>query len=242
MPFETCRHVKEDGVYCGSPALRDRKYCYYHLMQRGRRLRRVLAQSRNEPCQLNIPPLEDLRSVRVALSEVVQALASGQLDRHSAGLMLYAIQQATSVSLRLIQLEAQMEAAQEDSREVPRDAAREEAVADDSLRLQEYPDFERNFNIQPGIDLDAETDHVMREAELQVAVLSIVPAPQPAAGCPVPAKIHYTREEAYQVLQWQIHRMKQQIREFEDERKREFRKMQPASATPPPAGPLSSSA
>jgi hypothetical protein len=44
--------------------------------------------------------LEDLRSVRVALSEIVQALASGQLDRHSVGLMLYAIQQATSVSLR----------------------------------------------------------------------------------------------------------------------------------------------
>jgi hypothetical protein len=27
--YETCRHVKEDGAYCGSPALRERKYCYY---------------------------------------------------------------------------------------------------------------------------------------------------------------------------------------------------------------------
>jgi hypothetical protein len=41
MQYETCRHVKEDGAYCGSPALRERKYCYYHLMERGRRLRRA---------------------------------------------------------------------------------------------------------------------------------------------------------------------------------------------------------
>ena len=106
MQYETCRHVKEDGTYCGSPALRDRKYCYYHLMQRGRRLRRALAQGRNEPYQLILPPLENLGSMRVALSEIVQALAAGQLDHRSAGLMLYAIQQAATVSLRLAQMEA----------------------------------------------------------------------------------------------------------------------------------------
>jgi hypothetical protein len=199
-------------------------------MQRGRRLHRALAQSRNEPCPLSIPPLEDLRSVRVALSEVVQALASGQLEQRSAGLMLYAIQQATTVSLRM----AQMEAAQKDTTE--------EAVVDDSTRLQEYPEFERNFDLPSGIDIDAETDHVMRRAEELAAVLSIAPTPQPGAGCPVPAKIHYTREESYQIFQWQIHRMKQQIREFEEERKREFAKKQPASAPPPLAEPLSSSA
>ena len=206
MPFETCCHVKADGIYCGSPSLRGRKYCYSHLMQRGRRLRRAQAQSRNEPCPLNLPPLEDLRSTRVALSEIVQALAAGQLDHRSAGLILYAIQQATTVSLRIAQMEAALETAGEK-------AAEEKAVADDSTRLQEYPEFERNFDIPSGIDLDAETDHAMRGAAEQAAVLSIAPNPQPGAGCPVPAKIHYTREEAYQVMQWQIHRMQQQIRE-----------------------------
>ena len=229
MQYETCCHVKEDGTYCGCPALRDRKYCYFHLMHRARRLRRALAQSRNEPCQLILPPLENLGSVRVALSEIVQALAAGQLDHRTAGLMLYAIQQATTVSLRLAQME-------------DLEHANEEGVTDDHSRVQEYPEFEQKFGIPPGIDLDAETDRAMREAEEQAAVLSITPTSQPGAGCPVPAKIHYTREEAYQVLQWQIHRMKQQIREYQDERKRELTKKQAASATPPLAASLSSSA
>src|SRR5271167_1930684 len=98
MQYETCRHLKEDGTYCGSPSLRDRKYCYYHLMQRGRRLRLALAQGGNEPGQLILPPLENLGSMSAALSEIVQTLAAGQLDQRSAGLMLYPIQQAATVS------------------------------------------------------------------------------------------------------------------------------------------------
>jgi hypothetical protein len=31
MQYETCRHIKEDGTYCGSPALHEQKYCYYHF-------------------------------------------------------------------------------------------------------------------------------------------------------------------------------------------------------------------
>jgi hypothetical protein len=226
MPFETCHHVKEDGVYCASPALRGRKYCYSHLMHRGRRLRRALALSRNEPCALDIPPLESLGSVRVALSEIVQGLASGQLAHRTAGMMLYAIQQATTV-LRLAQKDAALPAAQNE-------ATQQQAAVDDSARLQEYPEFERNLDIPSGIDLDAETDHVMRRAEEQAAVLSIAPNPQPGTGCPVPAKIHYTREEAYQGLQWEVHHLRKQIREYEEERKQQFKKMQPASATAPP--------
>jgi hypothetical protein len=204
-------------------------------MQRGRRLRRAQAQSRNEPCPLNLPALESLDSIRVALSEIVQALGSGQLDHRTGGRMLYAIQQATTVSLRLIQMEAQIEAAQQED-------TRDEAVADDSRRVQEYPEFERNFDIPSGIDLDAEIDHAMRGAAEQAAVLSIAPTPQPGSGCPRPAKSHYTREEDYQGMQWEIHRMRQQIREYQEEKKRELAKKQPTSATTPLAESLSSSA
>lgn len=234
MPFETCRHVKEDGVYCDSPALRGRKYCYYHLMQRGRRLRLAFAQSRNEPAQLILPPLENLGSMSVALSEIVQALAAGQLDHRSAGLMLYAIQQAATVSLRVAQMQA---AAAKDG--VPQVRARLLGAnlgsdADSSTRLQEYPDFERKFGLQPGVDLEAETDHAMRAAEEQVAVHSVAPTYEPGTGCPVPSKVHYTRDEAYQVLQWQIHRMKQEIRAYKEERKLELSKKPSASAADVP--------
>ncbi len=223
MSFETCRHVKEDGVYCDSPALRSRKYCYYHLMQRGRRLRLALAQGRNEPSQLILPPLENLDSMRVALSEIVQALAAGQIDHRSAGLMLYAIQQAATVSLRVAQMQATF-----------KKDAEGETPADDSTRLQEYPEFERKFGIEPGVDLDAETDHAMRAAEEQAAILSVAPTLQPGISHPAPFKVHYTREEAYQSLQWEIHQMKQQIRAYKEERKLELSKKQAASATAVP--------
>jgi hypothetical protein len=238
MSFETCSHVKEDGTYCASPALRSRKYCYYHLMQRGRRLRLALAQGRNEPAQLILPPLENLDSMRVALSEIVEALAAGQLDHRSAGLMLYAIQQAATVSLRVAQMQAAHKHEEDEKGETP--AAR--AEQSQSPRLQEYPEFERKFGLQPGVDLDAETDHAMRAAEEQAAILSVAPTLQPGTSHPVPFKVHYTREEAYQSLQWEIHQMKQQIRAYKEERKLELSKKQAASATPPLAESLSSSA
>jgi hypothetical protein len=248
MSFETCSHVKEDGVYCSSPALRGRKYCYYHLMQRGRRLRLALAQGRSEPAQLILPPLENLSSMSVALSEIVQALAAGQLDHRSAGLMLYAIQQAATVSLRLAQMEVALQGAQGEGAKVEAAVAKDGVPQvrarllganlgpqpDNSHRLQEYPEFERKFGLQPGVDLDAETDHAMRAAEDQAAVYAVAPTYQPGTGCPVPSKIHYTREEAYQSLQWQIHQMKQQIRAYKEERKLELSKKQATSETGPP--------
>src|ERR1035441_7984024 len=78
--YETCRHVKEDGAYCGSPALREPKYCYYHLMQRGRRLRRARALRDNVPYRLEIHCLDNLYAVRDALSDIAQALAAGPLE------------------------------------------------------------------------------------------------------------------------------------------------------------------
>ena len=91
---ESCRHVKEDGAYCGSPALRDRKYCYYHLMQRGRRLRRARALRENVPYRIEIQSLDNVYAIPAALTEIAQALAAGQLDPRTAGKLLYAIQLA----------------------------------------------------------------------------------------------------------------------------------------------------
>ena len=104
--YETCRHVKEDGAYCGSPALRERKYCYYHLMQRGRRLRRARALRDNQPYRLEIQSLDNLYAVRAALTDIAQALAAGQLDARTAGKLLYAIQQVCATNRRIEQMEA----------------------------------------------------------------------------------------------------------------------------------------
>src|SRR5215469_8021204 len=111
MQYQTCSHIKEDGTYCGSPALQSHKYCHHHLKARGRRLRRARALRDNLPYRLDLPALDDLAAVQVALSEIVQALGSGQLDHRAAGKMLYAIQQTTSVIKVRAKLEAQIEVA-----------------------------------------------------------------------------------------------------------------------------------
>ena len=122
MQYETCRHVKEDGAYCGSPALRERKYCYYHLMQRGRRLRRARALRDNLPYRLEIQSLDNLYAIRDAISDIAQALAAGQLESRTAGKLLYAIQQASTTNRRIEQMEAaQLEQRKETKDGVPLD-------------------------------------------------------------------------------------------------------------------------
>jgi hypothetical protein len=41
--FRFCQHTKEDGELCGSPAMRKKRYCYFHLevVLRRRRLARM---------------------------------------------------------------------------------------------------------------------------------------------------------------------------------------------------------
>ena len=34
-----CEHVKANGHFCGSPAMRGRNYCFFHMIDIGRRLR-----------------------------------------------------------------------------------------------------------------------------------------------------------------------------------------------------------
>ena len=94
MPYKYCQHVKENGVFCGAAALRSRKYCYFHLRWRGRRLSMAQARSQNKPWNLDLPPLEDMQAVQASIMQVVEALAAGCLDTQRAGLILYGLQQA----------------------------------------------------------------------------------------------------------------------------------------------------
>ena len=91
-----CRHTLEDGVYCQIPALSGRPYCYRHLRLRGQQMRIARALAQRQSFQLLLPPLEDLNAVQSALIHVTAALAARLLDRHHAGQLLYALQQAAS--------------------------------------------------------------------------------------------------------------------------------------------------
>jgi hypothetical protein len=223
IQYETCRHVKEDGAYCGSPALRDRKYCYYHLMQRGRRLRRARALRDNQPYRLEIQSLDNLYAVRAALTDIAQALAAGQLDARTAGKLLYAIQQVSATNRRIEQMEAA--------------AAAKESTCDNDSRVQEYPEFEKQFGLPPGADLDAETDAILRKADEQAELRQAESFPTPPPGVR-PGSVAYRvfREEAYQILRLQLRETQHQLRDYNQQKRQQFEKMKKEmmSATPAP--------
>src|SRR5438067_10173530 len=81
-----CHHIRVNGVQCGSPALKDRRLCYFHSRVRITR------------GSTNLPILEDINSVQHALMQVITALLAGKVDRQMAGLLLYGLQTASANS------------------------------------------------------------------------------------------------------------------------------------------------
>jgi hypothetical protein len=205
MPCPTCLHIKEDGTYCGSPALRAEKYCYYHLQQRGRRLRRARALRDNLPYQLDIESLDSPYAVRTAVTEIVQALASGQLDHAVAGKMLYGVQQAASMN----KLIAQAQAAQPQS-----------APSAEVSRPEECPEFAAQFNIPPGSDIDAETDAVMKSAEhaAEIRHANVLPGPPPGVR-PGSPQYQLYRDDTVQELRLRIDVLQRLLREYSEAKK-----------------------
>ncbi len=142
MSVPTCDHLKEDGVYCGSPALNGRKYCYFHLNLRGRRLKSARARRRGDNPTLNLPFPEDMHAVQVSLAEILWALAEHRIDHKSAGLMLYTLQQAST-----------------NLNQTPRWQGQREAVPSSRpLRALTFPDFETRFALPDNVDLDADPE------------------------------------------------------------------------------------
>ena len=98
-----CQHLKVNGTQCGSPALRRRRLCFFHVRCQEQTAR--IAGSQFGQARFVVPLLEDANAVQLALMQVMQLLGSGQMDHRTAGLMLYALQTA-SVNLRNTDFEA----------------------------------------------------------------------------------------------------------------------------------------
>ncbi len=86
--YTECRFIKSNGLKCQSPAMRGSQFCYFH----GRTRICVPRPRSRKPLQL--PPLQNQASIHAALDQVLQALASGNLDTGRAGNLLYALQMA----------------------------------------------------------------------------------------------------------------------------------------------------
>ncbi|MGI9101271.1 MAG: hypothetical protein ACR2IF_02390 [Terriglobales bacterium] len=91
-----CRHVRLDNKPCGQPALRATKFCRFH----------TAARLRRPGCRF--PVLEDALSLQYAIMQVLRALTNHEVDRHTAAILLYGLQIASS---NLKRLNEQVEAA-----------------------------------------------------------------------------------------------------------------------------------
>ena len=100
----TCAHIKVTGVRCGSPALRNEQYCYFHY--------RLLCSSRISHVAL----LEDEEAIQVSLMQVVNSLLCGTIDLKRGELVLRALNTAVRNARR-----ARFESRSDMVRELPKD-------------------------------------------------------------------------------------------------------------------------
>lgn len=104
-----CEHFKTNGVRCGSPALRNRSFCFFH--QRAFDLRQL---RRERPGSgLHLPLLEDANAIQIAVQDVVHAVAEDRLDPRRAGSILYGLNTASS-NLKRVEFEPRILREQED--------------------------------------------------------------------------------------------------------------------------------
>jgi hypothetical protein len=106
MQLTLCRHIKTNGTRCQSPSLTGELRCYFHsrLHQSHKRFRHNDAtRGYLIPGQhIELNTLEDRESVQVALSVVINALATGNLDTRRATALLYGLQLASNNAARLV--------------------------------------------------------------------------------------------------------------------------------------------
>src|ERR1700733_9795214 len=101
MEVPICRHIKTNGLQCHAPSLNEAPYCYFHtrLHQRhaGFRSASSTRASYFIPGQdIELTALEDRESIQIALSVVINALATGNLEPKRATTLLYGLQLASS--------------------------------------------------------------------------------------------------------------------------------------------------
>jgi len=154
-PAVLCHHPMESGLYCQSPAVGGRDFCYSHLRLRGRRARMARAVAQRVPFKLVLPPLDSMEAVLAGLDDVGSALAAGLLPPRHADQLLYTLRQAAA-ALRWM---ARSQTTSKHSLTVgapPLSSGFGERAGDGDQQkrlVEEYPGFEAEFGLPAGLDL-----------------------------------------------------------------------------------------
>lgn len=90
LPYPICTHIKDDGIRCGTPALKGQNYCKFHIRMHDDRA------SLDDP-SYTLPILETEQSVQIALQQMMAGVLSGKLSERKAAIMLSGIKAAASL-------------------------------------------------------------------------------------------------------------------------------------------------
>jgi hypothetical protein len=107
--YDRCRHIRVDGARCRAMAIQDRAFCYFHMCNRRSKpakpaktitadygLVPVNPPAAQIPLNVELPLLEDRYAIQIGITQIVRALAANEIDPKRAGLLLYALQIASS--------------------------------------------------------------------------------------------------------------------------------------------------
>jgi hypothetical protein len=170
MPYPTCRHIKEDGHLCQSPAMHQSHYCYFHDNHRARRMKIAQARARGERIWLDLPPLDDMRAVQAAISQVIEAIAADVIELKRARALLTA--------LRLAANNFKSARAWGDRSQFEVDEWHESVAS--------YPELAAEYGLPPNTDLDADPEEVFPPPKAKpgaVPVARLVGHRRSAVGC-----------------------------------------------------------
>jgi hypothetical protein len=105
MKYPLCRHILTTGPRCCAPALTGQIYYYFHSrLHSSHSSFRHTENSRGYLApgyHIQLSALEDREAVQVAISQVINALATGNLEIKRAMALLYGLQIASTKSVGL---------------------------------------------------------------------------------------------------------------------------------------------
>ncbi len=81
-----CQFIKADGDRCGSPAIKKRRFCYFHNQT---------SAERNQAQDFELPILEDELVIQMAVTNVCRGLLKKNLEPKYATALLYGLQVAS---------------------------------------------------------------------------------------------------------------------------------------------------
>lgn len=104
MSVPICEYIRTGGKRCGSPALRDQRFCYYHSGQfRSMPMTTMFYEENPNPREgeypvtaFNMPFLDDAAAIQIGYMQLIHGVSHLRLEPRRARLILLALQGAAA--------------------------------------------------------------------------------------------------------------------------------------------------